>query len=213
MGGAWIRGLFATARVVAYQAMILGMVAVAHGSALAQEVVPEVVQEVTSGSALESSDAVVEAADDDASVDKDVFVGKNSDFRLTRAGGWLVGVPSQGAVALFRAAGEPQAQIEVRVSENIVEDQRGAYFSAFHNGLLRVGFTQVEGKESSPYSGRVGQEYEYRVLSDGQEFRLVVWLYYRTSEAWIVTGFFPRSKRDVYYRGFQQMLRSLEFTD
>lgn len=201
MGLALICRLRGAGRMIAFCAIFSGLVSVAYESAWAQDV----------GSAPEN--VADDAAAVESAVDPDVFVNRAEGFQLVRAGGWLAGSPPQGAVALFRAAGESDAQIEIRVSKNVVAERRAGFFSAFQNSLLRAGFIEIEARENANYSGRIGQEHEYRVLSDGREFRLVTWLYARKTEVWIVSGFFPLSKRDAYFRGFQQMLRSLEFTN
>lgn len=205
--------LLSLARKLAGQAVILGLVAGVYGSAQAQDLSQEQQQERPGVASESEKDSEEPRASKEQVRERDLFVNPEAGFRLTRAGGWLWGVPSQGAVALFRAAGEPQAQIEIRVSENIDGEQRSAYVSAFDNRLLRVGFVQVETRNAVNYGGRIGQEYEYSVLSDGRDFRLIVWIYFREDEAWIASGFFPLAKREAHYRGFQQMLRSLEFTD
>lgn len=197
------RGLFARGRMMLFLIIIFSLVAGAVGSAWAQE---EVEKSTASSETVKKKSTVSEDG-------RIFFVNEKDGFRVEMAGGWLVGTPSQGAAAVFRAAGESQAQIEFRVSEKVEVDSRDNYISSFQTSLQRVGFVEIEARDRTNYSGRIGSEYEYRVLSEGDEFRLIVWLYAHESEMWIVTGFFPLSKRDAYFRGFQQMLRSLEFTD
>ncbi len=218
MVNALIRRLWATGRIVAFHAVLLSLVAGAYESALAQDagMAQDAGAEAVSSS---KSDIVLNEPNNAgkkpavAGGDSNVFENAKAGIRIQRAEGWLVGVPSHGAVAVFRAAGESEAQIEFRVSDNVVDESRESFFSAFQNSLLRVGFVEIESREKTNYSGRIGPEYEYRVLSDGREFRLITWLFARETEVWIVTGFFPLSKRDAYYRGFQKMLRTLEYTN
>ena len=212
MGSALIRRLWTTGRVVALHAVFLGLVAGAYGSALAQDTSDEEVSVPKPDIVLDDSKtSTKKAAESDS--DSTVFVNEQAQIRLQRAGGWLTGKPSHGAVAVFRAAGESEAQIEFRVSKDVALESRESFMSAFENSLLRVGFVEIEARERTNYSGRIGQEFEYRALSEGREFRLVTWLYPRETEVWIVSGFFPLAKRDAYIRGFQKMVRSLEFTD
>ncbi len=212
MGLALIRRLWTTGRVFAFHAVILIFVAGAYESAWAQDAgnedlsVSETDTDVVDPKALGKSAVASDS-------DPNVFVNSEAGIKLQRAGGWLVGSASHGAVALFRAAGETEAQIEFRVSEDIAEESRVSYVSAFQNSLLRVGFIEIEARNRVNYSGRIGQEYEFRALSNGIEFRLITWLFARETEVWIVSGFFPLSKRDAYFRDFQKFVRSLEFTD
>lgn len=198
--------------MLAFFAVFLSFVAGAYESALAQDTSDEPVSVPEPDIVLGDSETASKKPAG-STVAPDVFVNENAGIRLTRAGGWLVGSPSHEAVALFRAAGESEAQIEFRVSKDVAVDSRDSYISAFQNSLLRLGFVEIEARKITNYNGRIGQEYEYRVLSGGREFRLITWLYARETEIWIMSGFFPLSKRDAYFRGFQTMLRSLEFTD
>ncbi|MBA2663270.1 MAG: hypothetical protein H0U74_13365 [Bradymonadaceae bacterium] len=145
--------------------------------------------------------------------DNQVVVNEQYGVRIPRPGGWLLGQAPQGAIALFRAAGDGQAQIEVRVSRKLGPKQVEHFYSAFHNNLRRTGFTQIARRPATVYGELSGDEIEYQVISSGREYHLVVWQHYRNGEAWIFTGFFPTRRRDAYYRSFERMLSGVQFTN
>lgn len=130
--------------------------------------------------------------------------------RMTTPEGWIAGRPPRGAIAMFRAAGEPSCQLEVRASAGVSADQKERYFSAFHNHLLRNGFTRMETRAQTR-GPQAGQEIEYEVLSGGEKYRMVVFEMHRENTAWLVVGFFPEARRETHMRAYDALIRSFAF--
>jgi hypothetical protein len=140
-----------------------------------------------------------------------VVVDKASGAQLTRPEGWVVGKKGKGVAAVFRAAGDPEAQIEVRVSPHVKADQRKSFFTSFHANLQKAGFVKKQVNAAAAYKDKQGVETEYETSSKKRAFRLVVWQFHREDTAFIVVGFFPTKTRDRYYPDFQAVIESMTF--
>lgn len=135
------------------------------------------------------------------------------DLRCRRPEAWVRGQPGKGAVLTLRAAGDPNAQIEVRVSSPITREKREDFFNSFHSKLKSAGFIEVDRRPAKSHGGLTGREVEYEGSTSEGEFRLIVWQYYRGGEAWLVSGFFRVPRRDGYYPDFAELIESFEFSE
>lgn len=140
-----------------------------------------------------------------------VVVDEISGAKLTRPEGWVVGKKGKGVAAIFRAAGDPEAQIEVRVSPHVKADQRKSFFASFHANLQKAGFVKKQVLEEATYAENTGVETEYETSSKKRVFRLVVWQFHREETAFMVVGFFPTKSRDRFYPDYQAVIESMTF--
>lgn len=132
---------------------------------------------------------------------------------LERPEGWVRSKAGEGAVCTLRAAGDDQAQIEVRISTPIPDNKRTSFFNSFHSSLKEAGFIkrrEAAGFGTDTASGRLT---EYDGTSDGDKFRLVVWQMHRDEAAWLVVGFFPAARAGRYHDDFESLIESLSFED
>jgi hypothetical protein len=140
-----------------------------------------------------------------------VIVDSESGVSVTRPEGWVNGKKkSGGAVAVFRAAGESEAQIDVLVSKLKRDSAASAYFTSFHANLQKAGLVKKDVRKDASYGDKKGIETEYDAASKSRNFRLIVWQYHRNGVAVLVTGFFPTDQRDKHYTGFQEVIEGLE---
>jgi hypothetical protein len=140
-----------------------------------------------------------------------VFVDKDSGLSVTRPEGWSSGnAKNGGTVAVFRAAGDSEAQIDVLVSPVKGKGAAGAYFTSFHANLQKAGLVKKGVRKKATYSDKTGIETEYEATSKDHEFRLIVWQFHRDKVAVIVSGFFPTAKRDEYHGDLEKVIKSIE---
>ena len=166
---------------------------------------PAVAQEAEEGGDSSAAETQVERGRE--------IVVEESGLRCRRPEAWVRGKPGKGAVLTLRAAGDPNSQIEVRVSSPITQQKREDFFNSFHSKLKSAGFIEVDRRRQQTYGERTGQEIEYEGSTSEGAFRLVVWQYYRGGEAWLISGFFPVPRRDEYYPDFAALIESIEFSD
>ncbi len=139
-----------------------------------------------------------------------VIKDADSGVAVTRPEGWVLGKKKGGgAIAVFRAAGDPEAQIDVLVSELKRDSAATAYFTSFHANLQKAGLVKSEVRKEATYEGKKGLETEYEASSKNRKFRLIVWQFHQGDKAVLITGFFPGEKRDKYYADFQAVLEAL----
>jgi hypothetical protein len=156
--------------------------------------------------------SAVAQEDDKPDMRAKVIKDKESGVSVTRPEGWVNGKKkSGGTIAVFRAAGDEEAQIDVLVSPLKRESAATAFFTSFHANLHKTGFAKREVRKEATYKGKKGLETEYGAKSGKRQFRLIVWQYHQGSNAIIVSGFFPAEGRDKYYADFQKVLNALVF--
>jgi hypothetical protein len=140
-----------------------------------------------------------------------VLVDKDSGVSVTRPEGWIIGkTKNGGTVAVFKAAGDADAQIDVLVSPVEGKEAASAYFTSFHADLQKVGLVKKNVRKEASYEGKVGIETEYDAASRDRQFRLVLWQFHQGKRAVIVTGFFPTTERDNFYGDLQKVIESIE---
>ena len=132
---------------------------------------------------------------------------------IQRPSGWVLGKANEGVVAVFRAAGDDEAQIEIRVSPHVKQKQRDFFFTSFHSNLQKAGFTKVGVRKDASYGDQKGVETEYETSSKKRKFRLIVWQHHHDDSAWMVVGFFPTGTRDKYYPDYQKVISELSFDE
>src|SRR5690554_3740661 len=139
-----------------------------------------------------------------------VITDSESGSSVTRPDGWVQGKPGKGVLATFHAAGDKKAQIEVRLSPHVKDQQGEIFFASFHSSLQKAGFTRDEVRPKTSYGGKMGVETEYKTTSKKQQFRMIIWQYQHGDSAYLIVGFFPEKGRDKYYSDFQQVIASLK---
>lgn len=145
--------------------------------------------------------------DDTPEMRKRVVVDKENGVTVTRPEGWVSGKKkSGGTLAVFRPAGDSEAQIDILVSP-LDESSASAFFTSFHAHLHEKGFAKLNVRKDATYNGKVGIETEYNAASKA---RLIVWQFHRGKVAVVVTGFFPTDQRDRHYKGFKEVLEKVE---
>lgn len=138
-----------------------------------------------------------------------VITDQETGVSVTRPEGWANGKSKAGAIAVFRAAGDEEAQIDVLVSPIERNNSATGFFTSIHARLQKIGFVKREVRKEATYNGKKGVETEYDANSGKQQFRLIVWQYHKGDRAIIVTGFFPTKTRDKYYVDLQKVLNEL----
>lgn len=138
-----------------------------------------------------------------------IVVDEANGAEFTRPEGWVSGEAGKGVAAVFRAAGDSEAQIEIRVSPHVKPDQSDYFFTSFHSNLQKAGFEKQEVREGADYGDKKGFETEYETSSKKRQFRLIVWQYHHNESAFIVVGFFPSNARDRYYSDFQEIIEKM----
>jgi|GEM_PF-6817451 len=139
-----------------------------------------------------------------------VITDSESGSAVTRPDGWVRGKSGKGVLATFHAAGDKKAQIEVRLSPHVKDNQGEIFFASFHSSLQKAGFTRDEVRGEQSYGGKMGVETEYKTTSKKQQFRMIIWQYQHGDSAYLIVGFFPEKGRDKYYSDFQQVIASLK---
>ncbi len=140
-----------------------------------------------------------------------VIVDKESGAKVTRPEGWVSAQKTKGVVAVFRAAGDSKAQIEVRVSPHVKAKQRQSFFASFQTSLQKSGFVKQNVNNKATYGGKTGVQTEYEATSKASKFRLILWQFHHGDSAILVVGFFPASKRDKYFPAYKQVIEKLTF--
>lgn len=132
---------------------------------------------------------------------------------LAKPGGWVVGQAPKGSLALMRAAGDKSSQLEVRYTQGIADDQKKQHFSSFHTSLKQMGLEKIADskiKKAGVFEAVV--QTEYKLLSGGKTFRLVVMHVHRGDAAWFFTGFFPEEARDEHYKSLVSLIETASFS-
>ena len=124
--------------------------------------------------------------------------------------GWVQAPPQAGATVVLRAAGDVDAQIEVRTSGSVGPPRQPNYFSTFHSNIKQAGFEQTARREGAcgPHDGT---EVTYRGLIDGRSFQLVICQWTVSQRVWLVSAFYPRAAKQFYYPGFKSLLQESRF--
>lgn len=132
---------------------------------------------------------------------------------LAKPDGWVVGQAPKGSLALMRAAGDKSSQLEVRYTQGIAPDQKKQHFSSFHTSLKQMGLEKIADskiKKAGVFEAVV--QTEYKLLSGGKTFRLVVMHVHRGDAAWFFTGFFPEDARDEHYKSLVSLIETASFS-
>lgn len=132
---------------------------------------------------------------------------------VKRPDGWVAGKPGKGVIATLRPAGDSKAQIEVRVSAHVKDKQAEFFFTSFHSNLQKAGFSKKEVNEAAVYDDKEGIETEYETSTKSRDFNLIVWQHQYKDSAYLVVGFFPSKKRDLYYDDFKKVIEELSFKE
>ncbi|MFW6058023.1 MAG: hypothetical protein ACOC9W_04125, partial [Persicimonas sp.] len=153
----------------------------------------------------------VHAQDDDERPDMraKIVIDEANGAQFTRPEGWVSGEAGKGVAAVFRAAGDRETQIEIRVSPHVKPDQSDYFFTSFHSNLQKAGFEKQEVRKDADYGDKKGLETEYETSSKKRKFRLIVWQYHHDESAFIVVGFFPSDARERYYPDFQEIIEQM----
>jgi hypothetical protein len=124
--------------------------------------------------------------------------------------GWVQVPPQAGAVAVLRAAGDVDAQIEVRTSAPVGAPRQPNYFSTFHARIKRAGFEETDRSKGACVDGQ-GTEVSYLGRIDGRPFQLIICQWSVSERVWLVSAFYPEPARRFYYPGFQRLLSESRF--
>ena len=162
--------------------------------------------------AVNGQETSSEGASFPESISGDVIVIDPPGLQVQRPSGWIEGTPEGERTAiLLRIAGGENAQMEVRRSHPIRSNEAGAFFTAFHNELKAAGFAEIKQLSDATYGSFSGREIEYEGRTEGMTYRLIIWQFQLGESAWIVTGFFPKARRDALYQDFRTLIRSFDF--
>ena len=141
-----------------------------------------------------------------------VFKDDKTGISVKRPEGWFNSrKKNAGALVLFRASGDQEAQIDVLVSPLERASAATDFFTTFHTNLKKTGFVKREVRKEATYKGKKGLETEYDAVSGKKKFRLIVWQYHEGDTAVLITGFFPTEARDKYYVDYKKVLDELTF--
>lgn len=134
------------------------------------------------------------------------------EVRIVRPDGWVVGEAPKGSLALMRASGDASSQLEVRYTPEITAAKQKQHFSSFHTSLKQMGLEEVaEAKKKHDGAFPAGVETEYRLVSAGKPFRLIVWHVHREKGAWFFTLFCPEEARDTHYEALTELIVGVSF--
>lgn len=165
---------------------------------------------IAQGTAL-AQDEPQAAGQAEDSMRSKIFEDTEVGVRLERPSGWVSGKTPKGVVAVLRAAGDEESQIEIRMSPHVKAKQREFFFTSFHANLQQAGFVKKDVQEMS-LGGKEGALTEYETSSKKRKFRLLVWQTHRKEAAWLVVGFFPAERREDYFGDYKQVIENIEFT-
>lgn len=166
----------------------------------AQQPAPEEAKEEQGGNDLGRSSEVVEA----------LAKGK---VTIPKPDGWIVARPPKGSIALFRDAGEKTSQLEVKYSPEVTKEQHDRYCQTFHTTLMKMGFEEQKTPWASAVEGfEFGKIVEYKLMSQGKPYRVLVWQAHRADATWMIVGFFPEGARDVYFKQIEALAKSMKFS-
>lgn len=135
----------------------------------------------------------------------------DGEYEIIRPTGWNIARAGQGAAAAFRAAGDEQAEIEVRISDGVAERRWERYWRAFDTDLQEAGFAIVNARRRTVHAGQRGFRFEYEVQRGGETYRLLVWHTHDSERAWVFTAFFREERRSGYLQTFEDMLDAMQW--
>ena len=131
---------------------------------------------------------------------------------IPKSDGWVIGKAPKGAIALLRLAGDASdAQIEIRVTPEIKEEDSERHFRTLHTNLKRQGLKRLGEPKEVVLSEVFGKavETEYTLSSGGKPYRLVFWHFYHPTGVWFISGFFPEGDREARYAVMQDVAKKI----
>lgn len=132
---------------------------------------------------------------------------------VNKPDGWVVGKAPRGSIALFRASGDAKSQIEVKRTPGVNTTQASRFFTSFHTNLKKMGLEEAGSGIALAVPGfESGKLTEYKLVSRGAPYRMLVWQALRGDAAWMVVGFFPEKARDVHFGAMQKLMRAISFS-
>lgn len=132
---------------------------------------------------------------------------------VPRPTGWNIIKPGVEAEATFRAATDPHAQIEIRLSESVSQARWEYYLRSYDSELQQAGFRHQGSRTAQSYAGMTGYLYEYQFEREDETYRLVVWHTHERDRAWVFTGFFTEGRRDAHFQTFEEMLQGVQWPE
>lgn len=140
-----------------------------------------------------------------------------SKVTIPKPDGWVVARHTKGSLALFRDAGDKTSQLEVKYTPGISAEQQLRYFQTFHTSLKKMGFVELPEADRTFKPGVIKgfneiQGVEYTIVSQGANYRMIVWQAHRGTGAWMVVGFFPEAARDVHVKSIELLVTSMTFS-
>lgn len=129
---------------------------------------------------------------------------------VAKPAGWVVAAAPKGSIGLLRAAGDKNAQIEVKFTPRVTPEQKVRYFETFHTNLKKMGFKVSKvgaAKEIPDFVG--GKETHYAVKSKGKPFTMVVWEGHREGGVWLVIGFFSDAATKTHYPKLEEVTKGI----
>ncbi|RAL21525.1 hypothetical protein DL240_11725 [Lujinxingia litoralis] len=129
--------------------------------------------------------------------------------RVRRPSGWVIVPSGPGAVATFRAAADRQAQIEVRLSDQILVGRADRYALSFQNQIQEEGFRVEVAERDYAYGPRVGDRVTYGLEYDGESFRLMTWAHHEGDRMWVFSLFCSEDRLEAYQEVFDEVISEM----
>jgi len=130
---------------------------------------------------------------------------------VRRPTGWVIVPSGAGAVATFRATADREAQLEVRISGDILVARSERYAQSFQNQIQAAGFRVEAAERDTSFVGRVGDLITYGVEADGEAYRLVTWLHHSDERMWVFSLFCLEERLEAYMDVFEEMITELRW--
>ncbi|RDV38764.1 hypothetical protein DV096_08135 [Bradymonadaceae bacterium TMQ3] len=131
--------------------------------------------------------------------------------RIRRPSGWVIVASGPGAVATFRASGASEAQIEVRLSGEILVGRAERYAQSFQNQIQGAGFRVETAERDVDFGGSTGDLITYGVDADGESYRLMTWLHHREEQMWVFSLFCLEGRLEAYGEVFEELILAMQW--
>lgn len=132
--------------------------------------------------------------------------------RIRRPTGWVIVPSGRGAVATFRASGDSEAQIEVRLSGEILVGRAERYAQSFQNQIQGAGFRVETAERDVDFGGRTGDLITYGVDADEEAYRLMTWLHHSEEQMWVFSLFCLASRQEAYREVFEELILAMQWS-
>ncbi|TXD38416.1 hypothetical protein FRC98_05880 [Lujinxingia vulgaris] len=133
--------------------------------------------------------------------------------RIRRPTGWIIVPSGRGAVATFRATSDSEAQIEVRLSGEILVGRAERYAQSFQNQIQGAGFRVETAERDVDFGGRTGDLLTYGVDADGESYRLMTWLHHSEEQMWVFSLFCVEGRLEAYREVFEELIVAMTWSD